>query len=280
MKHLFKNICSTYNIYDIEIKDTYINYQINLFDNILKCNKRFIYLNLGFHTNANSHANAIIIDKKFKNIYHFEPHGIGVISKNSDDIIVYLPMIILLIQNYEEETKDYIISTMIEHLLENKLSILSNNNLFGLFLYKIFTTIYNTDILREKVINKFKEIHIESYAMIFSQNIPNLDLDTCIILDISIKYNSLLHHITSAYGFSYTDKIYFIVEKNNRKILFEMLYILNIDIDNNEPNDYLSIYGNIYNLFKINLPDYKYYSPLSIITLSPVLYESNLLYDP
>ena len=258
------------------IYDTYIKYELNLFDDIIKCNKRFIYLSLKF----SEHANSIIIDKKLKNIYHFEPHGINVISNNSDDILLYLPMIISLVKNYEREIKDSIISTIIEHLLQNKLSILSNIDLFGLFIFKIFTTKHNTDIFREKVIKKFNEIHIESYSMILSQNIPNLDLDTCTILDISIKYNSLLHHITSTLGFSYTDKIYFIVEKNNKHITLEIISFLNIDTTTNTPNDYLSIYGNIYNLFKINLPDYKYYSPLSIITLPFPYYEPNLLYDP
>jgi hypothetical protein len=277
MKHLFKNTYFNYNIYDINIEDIYIDYKVNLFDDIIKCNKRFICLSLRFP----EHANSIIIDKKLKNIYHFEPHGIDVISNNSDDIILYLPMIISLVKNYDQELKEYIISTIIEHLLENKLSILSNNDLFGLFLCKIFTTKYNTDIFREKVIEKFNEIHIESYSIIFSQNISNLDLDSCIILDISIKYNSLLHNITSAYGFSYTDKIYFIVEKNNKYITLEMIGSLNKDISSNiPPKDYLLIYGNIYNLFKLNLPDYEYYSPLSISTLPFPYYKPNLLYDP
>jgi hypothetical protein len=276
MKRLFKNTYFNYNFADIMIYDTYITYELNLFNDIIKCNKRFICLSLRFP----EHANSILIDKKLKNIYHFEPHGIDVISNNSDDIIFYLPMIISLVQNYEREIKDSIISTIIEHLLQNKLSISLNNDLFGLFIFKIFTTKHNKDIFREKVIKKFIETDIESYSLIFSQNIPNLNLDSCIILDISINYNSLLHHITSTLGFSYTDKIYFIVEKNNKHITLEMISSLNKDISNNTPKDYLSIYGNLYNLFKINLIDYKYYSPLSITTLPFPYYEPNLLYDP
>jgi hypothetical protein len=266
----------------INILPNYIEYNITLFNTISNSTKKYIYIPISIDI-VGPHANTLIINNITKEIYHFDSNSNYTIL-DKITILYLFNDICNIIKNYDKKNKEYILYSLIKESLTQNI-LMNNLEMIELFTKHIFDFKYNEESEKEKL-SKYWDISIFSPSdIIVVPNNPNIDFKKCVPMKIKIQYKSFLYYIIQYFKYINIDNIIFISEEDQITDMTNICEILNESSDNNRihiTNKYLySICVNMYNLFKLNLPDYTYHSPFSTVLPNRLIhYSPNKKYDP